>query len=78
MNDAERLTQQKEILAYLEKNGSATVRDLFLLNINDPRKRISELRKKGYGIPDKWETRLNSQGQKKRYKRYYYFYNEGR
>lgn len=40
-----------KVLAYCDEHGSITAREAFIhLNINSPRKVISELRKKGYAV----------------------------
>ena len=44
-------TQCGKILAYCEQHGSITAREAFIhLNINSPRKAISELKRKGYEV----------------------------
>jgi len=62
--------QRKKILDYIERHGSITAREAFdRCGCNSPRKRISELREKGYPICDRW--RQNEEG--KRYKEYYLY-----
>lgn len=48
-----KLSNEIRVLNYLARHGTATVRDLFKLNINSPTKVISNLRRKGYNITDK-------------------------
>lgn len=44
-------TDYGKILAYCEEHGSITAREAFIkLNINSPRKVISDLRKKGFDV----------------------------
>lgn len=48
-------TQHQRILAILTRGETLTVRQMFEnLHINCPTIRISELRRAGYGIGDKW------------------------
>lgn len=47
--------QKNRIIGYIEEYGSITVKEAQEhLGIGDPRKRISELREKGYPISDEW------------------------
>ena len=63
--------QRDKIIAYLQENGSATIRELFLYcNINSPSKRLSELRKLGM-IDTVRCTGTNGAGETKRFCRYY-------
>lgn len=63
--------QRAKIIAYLQENGSATIRELFLFcNINSPSKRLSELRKLGM-IDTVRCTTTNTAGETKRFCRYY-------
>lgn len=65
-------TQQAKILEYCKKHGSITVRDACVeLDINSPRKRISELRHSGFNVDTVTEYRTNSLGLEVRYNRYY-------
>lgn len=64
-------TQWGKIRAYLNENGSATVRELFALGINSPTKRISELIERGESIGSIWDTHTNMNGETTRFKRYY-------
>lgn len=67
------ITQQKKILAYCNKYGSITIREAFTrLNINSPGKRISELRNSGrYSVKSIDESRVDENGNKTRWKRYF-------
>lgn len=61
-------TDYGKILAYCEEHGSITAREAFIhLNINSPRKVISDLRRKGFEV--KTEQMYN--GGKTPYNRYY-------
>ncbi len=65
-------TQQAKILEYCKTHGSITVRDAYVeLDINSPRKRISELRHSGFNVDTVTEYRTNSYGLEVRYNRYY-------
>lgn len=65
-------TQRAKILEYCKTNGSITVRDAYeKLDINSPRKRISELRQAGFNVDTVTEYRTNSYGIEVRYNRYY-------
>lgn len=65
-------TQRTKILEYCATHGSITIRDAFeKLNINSPSKRISELRHNGFDVQAETETRINSDGNEVRYKRYF-------
>lgn len=64
-------TRQQNILDFLHSRGSkgATVIELMLSGGgSDARKRISELRRDGYVITDKWEKK----GTDQKYKRYFW------
>ena len=67
-----KLIQRDQIIVFLKKHpDGATVRDMLItLNINSPTKRISELVEMGYPIEKAWKTRVNKNGEKKRYKVY--------
>lgn len=64
-------SQRAKILTYLQENGSATIRELFLFcNINSPSKRLSELR--ALGMIDTVNCKeTNAAGETKRFCRYY-------
>ena len=65
-------TQKRKILDYCAEHGSITIRDAFeKLNINSPTKRISELRKGGYDVQSITESRVNSDGNTVKFKRYF-------
>ena len=50
------ITQEGKVLGYLEEHKEASVRELFIaLDINSPTKRISNLRKLGFDIQERWE-----------------------
>lgn len=69
----DKATQISQILAYCAEHGSITVREAFTeLNINSPTKRISEIRKSGdYKVDAIEESRTDSNGVTKRWKRYF-------
>lgn len=61
-----------KILSYCEKHGSITVRDAYKLDINSPTKVISNMRLSGrYEVTDIDESRVNSDNERVRYKRYF-------
>lgn len=65
-------TQKGKILEYCAEHGSITIREAsVLLNMNSPSKRISELRHSGYDVQSVWEERVNTDGEKIRYLRYF-------
>lgn len=65
-------TQQAKILEFCKTHGSITVRDATVeLDINSPRKRISELRRSGFNVDTVTEYRTNSYGAEVRYNRYF-------
>ena len=66
------MTHVAKVLAYCAAHGSITVRDAYKLDINSPTKVISNMRKSPqYNVTDVEETRVNSKGETKRYKRYF-------
>ena len=66
------MTHVAKVLAYCAAHGSITVRDAYKLDINSPTKVISNMRKSPqYDVTDIDETRVNKNGETKRYKRYY-------
>ena len=62
------MTQKEKIIAFCKKHGSITVRDAVLMDINSPRKCISDLRQT-HDVKDVEETRVNGAGETVRYKR---------
>lgn len=65
-------THIAKILAHCNKYGSITVRDAYKLDINSPTKVISNMRLSGlYEVTDVEESRVNSNNEKVRYKRYF-------
>ena len=63
-----RETDYTKILEYCAEHGSITAREAFIeLNINSPRKAISNLRRKGYEVKVK---KMDNKG-KTPYNRYY-------
>ena len=49
------VAQRMKILEYIKQHGCITARQAFdICKCNSPRKRISELREKGYPIEDRW------------------------
>ena len=65
-------TQQAKILAYCEEHGSITARDAFIkLDINSPRKVISDIRQAGYDVQTLTEVKEKANGDTVRYTRYF-------
>ena len=65
-------TQQAKILAYCEQYGSITARDAFIkLDINSPRKVISDMRQEGYDVQTLTERKEKDNGETVRYTRYF-------
>jgi hypothetical protein len=65
-------SQKVAIIAYLNNGGTLTKKNAAqLFGAEDYRKRISELRRAGYDIRDRWITGMNRYGHKERYKEYY-------
>ena len=63
--------QEKKVYDWLEETGGSTVREIFIyLNINSPTKVLSNLHKIGL-IEKKDCTRVNSQGKRVHYRKYY-------
>lgn len=61
-------TQRGKIFEYCAEHGSITAREAFIhLNINSPRKAISDMRRKGYDV----KTVEQDNNGKKPYHRYY-------
>lgn len=60
-------SQKKKILELFGKRKAASVRDIFVVcGCNSPTKVISDLRREGYRIEDRWVTKNG-----KRWKEYY-------
>lgn len=65
-------TQQAKILAYCKQHGSITARDAFIkLDINSPRKVISDMRQDGYDVQTLTERKEKDNGETVRYTRYF-------
>lgn len=72
MDISTKINQRERIINYLHRHGSATNSELNnCLGMTDARKRISELRAKGYHIGDIWENGRDRYGMPTRYKRYF-------
>ena len=60
-------SQKNKVLDYMKLHGAASARDIFeYCYCNSPRKLISDLRRDGYKIEDRWRTKDG-----KRWKEYY-------
>ena len=68
----QKATQRRKIVNYCEQHGSITVREAFeRLDINSPTKRISELKRAGYDVQKRVETKEKANGSTVRYTRYF-------
>lgn len=67
------ITQRAKVLEYCAEHGSITAREAFInLNINSPRKCISDIRKSGrYEVESVVEHKTDSDGNTVRWNRYY-------
>ena len=71
-NDLSALSQKKEILRHLQAGVILTKANAkALTGAEDYRKRISELRRAGYQILDRWVSGTNRYGHHERFKEYY-------
>lgn len=62
----------QRVLAYMINNGSITVREGQIhLRTTEVRSRVSELKKAGFPITEKWESYTTDEGDVVRYKRFY-------
>ena len=65
------MTQQDQILGYIETNGSITPMEAFsVLGITKLATRVSEMREAGTDIIGEWESTKNRYGKTVRYMRY--------
>jgi hypothetical protein len=66
-------TQKRKILDYVEQFGSITAREAFIdLNINSPRKVISDLKKSGlYSVESIEERKTDEDGRTIKWRRYF-------
>ena len=65
------MTPQCEILLnHMQIHGSVTGMESIRLGVMNYKGRINDLRKAGFAIETKMETRINSAGEKKTYARY--------
>ena len=71
-NEQSALSQKKEILRYLQSGTILTKANAkALTGAEDYRKRISELRREGHKILDRWVSGKNRYGHHERYKEYF-------
>lgn len=69
---AKKMTQKEKVLQYCAEHGSITAREAFNLNINSPRKVISDIRHSGhYDVQSVEETRKNKSGEIVHFTRYF-------
>jgi hypothetical protein len=66
-------TQKARVIAHCKEYGSITVREAtVMLEINSPRKVISEIRQSGeYSVETVSESKVDQYGQRKRWNRYF-------
>lgn len=67
------ITQRAKILSYCAEHGSITAREAFIkLNINSPRKVISDIKNSGqYDVESIVERKMDTDGKKIRWRRYF-------
>lgn len=65
------MTQCEMMLNHLQTHGSITGMESIEMGIMNYKGRINDLRKLGFNIKTKMETRVNAKGEKKTYARYY-------
>lgn len=67
------ITQKLKVLSYCAEHGSITAREAFIkLNINSPRKVISDIKNSGlYDVESIVEQKMDSDGNKIRWRRYF-------
>lgn len=65
-------TQKKQLLKLFETVPVLSVQYIqHKMNVNSPRKLISELRESGVPIEDQWVTHIGAHGERTRYKEYF-------
>lgn len=65
-------TDLERLLELFQKKPTLTVRQISAwLKLNSPRKCISELRRKGYPIKDRWMHEVDAYGTPRKYKEYW-------
>lgn len=65
------MNQCEQMLDMMKANGSVTGMDCINAGIMNYKGRVCDLRKLGFGIKTKMETKTNSKGEKKTFARYY-------
>lgn len=66
------LTDLERLLELFQNTPTLTVRQIsYKLKLNSPRKCISDLRKKGYPIKDRWLHEIDAYGTPRKYKEYW-------
>ena len=63
-------SQCKKILNMIAQNGSVTGMDCYEAGIMNYKGRVNDLRKMGFPIVTKMETRVNANGERKTFARY--------
>lgn len=72
-----KLTQKQKVLNYLKENENITSLDSFSkLWIMDLQGVIRDLKKDGYTIMDRWVSKTNMYGEKKKFKLYFLIQNK--
>lgn len=65
------MNQCEQLLDYMKTHGSFTGMESIELGVMNYKGRVNDLRKLGFNIVTKMETRTNAKGEKKTYARYY-------
>lgn len=65
------MNQCEKMLDYMKEHGSITGMESINMGVMNYKGRINDLRKLGVAIETKMESRVNAQGEKKTYARYY-------
>lgn len=65
------MNQCEQMLDMMQRNGSVTGMDCINAGIMNYKGRASDLRKLGFDVRTRMETKVNSKGEKKTYARYY-------
>ena len=65
------MNQCEQLLDYMKSHGSVTGMESIDMGVMNYKGRINDLRKLGFAIETKMETRTNEKGEKKTYARYY-------
>ena len=65
------MTQCEQLLDMMKTNGSVTGMDCYEAGIMNYKGRVCDLRRLGFPVKTKMETRVNAKGERKTFARYY-------